>query len=180
MSIPRYVAFCGYPESGKSTAAELLVEGYGGRIIDDGNCLREGAMALYGLTRAQVTTQEGKKETVTVCGKEFTVRQLLGDLGKLMESKHGSQFMPERAIASTVGLDDVPFFAFPSVRMDQGLTYLKNGGIVIEVVRDGTKPVYDFDHYDLSLVNFRLVNNGSKNDLRHQLDDIMSIIKGVY
>src|SRR5689334_15610763 len=92
---PRYVAICGAPEVGKSTVAETLAEWWGGKIIDDGRCLREGVKAIYNLRDWHVYTHEGKRSTIVVGGNSYTVRQLLGDLGKLLEAKYGEFFMPE-------------------------------------------------------------------------------------
>lgn len=169
MSGPRYVALCGAPGAGKSTVAERLAYHFGGVIVDDGLPLRQAAMKLYGLSWEDVSTQEGKAREVMVCGEIFTVRQLLGDLGNMLEAFYGDQFMPERALALTKLRPDAPFYIFPSCRKNQGLTYRREGGFVVEVARPGHQPVNDFDHYDRSLVNMCIFNNYGLQDLEDQV-----------
>lgn len=169
-SAPRYVALCGAPKAGKNAVADLLIDRYGGHLIDDGAPLRHAAMALYGLSHDDVYTQAGKAREIQVCGKTFTVRQLLGDLGNLLEGFYGEQFMPERAISQIEHNPRIPFYIFSSVRKTQGLTYLKHGGIVVEVKRPGFEPVHDFDHYDKSLVGYTIDNDGGPDDWKERLE----------
>jgi hypothetical protein len=164
---PVYVALCGAPGAGKTTVADLWVERYGGELVDDGLPLRKAVMELYGLSWCDVSTQEGKASKLEVCGKTFTVRQLLGDMGNLLEGFYGQQFMPERALAQVD--DTVPLYVFPSCRKTQGITYLKHGGIVVEITRPGHVPVNDFDHYDQSLVTYTLVNDGDLATLEERV-----------
>jgi hypothetical protein len=157
----KFVGICGAPTSGKTTLADFLVKRYGAVLIDDGRCLREGGMAIHGMTQEDCYTQEGKARTRAVCGKTFTNRQLLGDLGNLLEGFYGEQFMPERGIAEARARADfgrVPFFVFASVRKTQGLTYRNEGGLMIEVVRPDTQIVNNFDRYDPSYVTHTLIN----------------------
>lgn len=168
---PRFVALCGAPGAGKDTVADMLRARYGAQQVIDGYCLRTAAMALYDLTEEQVWTQTGKASRVTVCGQEFTVRQLLGDLGKMLEKKHGAQFIPEQAVNGllTKPLTE-PFYVFSSVRMNQGLTYIKNNGIVVEITRPGCEPQHDFDYYDKSLVSYTIVNDDASSDWSQALE----------
>jgi hypothetical protein len=175
---PRLVALCGYPKAGKTTLAEFLVERYGAALVDDGAVLREAAMALYGVARAEVYTQEGKARSLEVCGKSFTHRQLCGDLGNLLEGFYGEQFMPEQTLRRLQRdtrrgfVAQVPFFVFPSVRKTQGITYRKEGGIVIGVRRPGTSAENDFDRYDESLVDHWLDNDSTMGKLIGQAIDL--------
>jgi tRNA uridine 5-carbamoylmethylation protein Kti12 len=168
---PTLIALCGAPKAGKTTLAEFLERRYNAHLVDDGEVLRRAAMALYGLSWDDVTTQEGKAKRIELCGRTFDHRQLLGQLGNLLESHYGEQIIPEltlralqRRFHADTELWDHPFFVFPSVRKTQGLTYRERRGVVIEVRRPGHVPVNDFDHYDTSLVNYTLDNAG---DLRH-------------
>ena len=172
---PKLIAICGSPGSGKTTAAEFFVARYGAKLVDDGSFIREGCMSVYGLTREQVYTQEGKASYVDVCGERFQVRQLLGDYGKLFEKKHGDQFVPERAV-STIDLTASHPWVFGSVRMNQGITYNKYGGIVIRIDGTSPDPVYDFDKWDESLVNTVIPNKGTKQDLYRSISTIFDPI----
>jgi hypothetical protein len=173
---PFFVALCGAPESGKTTVANLLVKNYGAKLVDDGAGLREGCSAFYGFPLEWCYSQEGKKCEIEVCGEVFTVRKLLGDFGKLLETKHGQQVIPETAIRELMIEPNVPFYVFGSVRMDQGITYHRHGGVVIEVDRPGYVPVHDFDHWDKSLVDYRIKNTSSLLALEARTHTVMDKI----
>lgn len=157
-----YIALCGHPGAGKTEVAGILQKVYGFTIVDDSRCLRDAAIALYGLTEEQVNTQTGKTSYVEVCGRRFQVRQLLGDLGKDQEDRFGEQFTPETAVSSAQQLaktTSAKRFVFPSVRKTQGITYKRHNGIIIEIDRPGTKPSqYVFDRFDSSLVDLVISN----------------------
>ena len=165
MSIPRYVAICGAPGSGKSTVAKILTELYGAVSIDDGYILRKACAVLYSQPVNNFTTQEGKQLITNVCGQDYTNRELLGDLGTVLENFYGDQFMPEQALRQAdcwtgVTMEKPPFFVFPSVRKNQGKSYLARGGMVLEIIRPGYEALKEFDKYDTSLVDFYLTNDG--------------------
>jgi hypothetical protein len=84
--------------------------------------------------------------------------------------------MPERVLADVLANDPAPFFVFPSVRMDQGITYRQHGGLVLEVTRPGYVPVNDFDHYDRDLVHFTVANDGEKRDLVLRVNELFAKI----
>jgi len=160
------IALCGNPNSGKSTAQKIL-EACGISPIDDGRPLRDVCKIMYGLTEAQVTTQAGKAEYVTVCGETYQVRDLLGTAGKLFEERYSEQILPEAALriaeehwASLPAGHRQHGYSFGSVRKVQGLTYRKHSrGVVMEIVRDGCAPSpYDFDQYDRSYVSLTVRN----------------------
>ena len=178
--IPRLVGLCGFPKSGKTTVAELLALLYGAELVDDGKILRDACASLYRAPMTDFTTQEGKAASRKVCGISFTNRQLLGDLGNLLEGFYGQQFMPEQAIESIDFSRNVPFFVFPSVRKTQGLSYVssKHGGIVVEVRRTGCKAENDFDQYDTKYVNYTINNNGDLDQLTDQVTTLFYNIMG--
>lgn len=167
--LPRYIALCGRPKSGKSKVQEYLNEIFGVQPIDDGKVLREACKILYGLNDNDVYTQEGKHGFVDICGKSFQVRDLLGELGNMMEDTYGEFFMPEAAVreANKYGY---PTFSFGSVRKTQGHFYKQQGGIVIEVIRPGVpESPYDFDKYDQNIIDHQIHNDGSLEDLRNNV-----------
>jgi hypothetical protein len=166
---PQYVALCGAPESGKTTLAQFLASDFGAELVDDGFCLRAGVSAMFGVPIDHLYDMERKRDVVQVCGKSYTKRQLCGDLGNLLEGFYGDQVIPELTLHSLNRHPKIPFYIFPSVRKNQGLTYrAENNGIVIEVTRDGKIPVNDFDHYDRSLIDYTIENNGTIAELREK------------
>ena len=175
---PKFIALCGAPETGKTTVADYMAARYGGRVIDDGKVLREACRALYGLSHEDVYTQAGKARIKSVGGREFSHRQLLGDLGNLLEGFYGQQFMPERAIESIAPSDTARFFLFPSCRKTQGITYRAQGGVVIELIRPDHFPINDFDQYDRSLVSHVLSNDRDLPALFYQVDFLMERVLG--
>jgi hypothetical protein len=142
LHLPRYIAFCGVPKSGKSLAQEILLENYGVQPVDDGAILREFAMKNLGATYDQVHTQEGKASLAfwpngdpmidARNGEHMTWRRVLGLLGNQLEAMFGKYVMPMTACAR-VAKQPGPF-SFGSVRRDQGAYYQHNGGIIIEIV----------------------------------------------
>lgn len=172
---PRYVGLCGAPQVGKTEIAQHLQRRFRACVVDDGQVLREAAVKLFGGCWADYNTQEGKARTRLVCGKEYTNRQLLGQLGNLLEGHFGDQFMPEAAIEMAGDTSvTAPLFVFPSVRKNQGITYRAHGGVVIEVTRPGCVPVNDFDHYDKSLVSYTISNGGSLQELISRVDELFT------
>lgn len=159
----KLVALCGYPGAGKSTVQEIISRRFGIEPQDDGLPLRRIAMEMWGLSWEDVFTQLGKKKSIVICGKPYSIRQVLGDLGQILENYFGEQVVPEAALRCafeqyTSTSYPVPGISFGSVRKTQGLTYRKRGGYVIEVFRPGCVANYAFDEYDKKLVNVTINN----------------------
>ena len=171
---PTCVAFCGHPRSGKSTVQGIVERLYGVVPRDDAQVIREAAMVLYGLTRAQVTTQAGKASTVEVMGRPRTVRSLLGGVGNFLIAEHGTLFKPTAALrmARRWALESNragAIFSFGSVRLDEARAYRDAGGLVVEVVRPGCVAARPEDDYDRSLVDLTLHNDGTLESLEAQV-----------
>lgn len=166
MSAPRLLAVCGAPGAGKSAVAEILAECCHGVIIDDGLPLRLACMEAYGLSWQDVSSQEGKAREIEVNGKLFTVRVLLGEMGRYLERLHGEHIMPWMAMRRALREHaSAPALIFPSCRMGQGHAYRNAGGRVIEVRRSGFEAVNFFDCYEQSAVSDILDNDGTLDDL---------------
>jgi hypothetical protein len=159
VTIPRYIALCGNPGSGKSTVQQILRDSYGVQPVDDGHVIRAIAVEHMGLTWDQVRTQEGKRETVHLAGKDWIVRDLLGQIGNQLEAllgPHAMPFLAERLVADKPGS-----FSFGSTRRDQGAYFRERGGVVIEIVSPNAPPSpYAFDRYDPSVVDVTIQNDG--------------------
>lgn len=175
-TFPRYLAFCGVPKSGKSLAQEILLQNYNVQPVDDGAILREFAMKNLGASYNDVHTQEGKVslafwpngEPMTDArnGEHLTWRRVLGLLGNQLEAMFGKYVMPMTACARIASLPGP--FSFGSVRRDQGRYYQDNGGIIIEIVNPLAQPTgNEFDEYDASIVDHRIINDALFRGYNH-------------
>ena len=167
---PKIIGICGFPCHGKSTAQEFLTH-LGVEARDDGDILRRKVAEEFGLTWEDVSTQEGKAKVVPgIDGELMTVRKLLGDYGKVLEAKHGQNYIAEKAIEALVNdraqTNSNQAASFGSIRMNQPAAYKAAGGFVIEVL-DPRKPtaIHDFDHYDRDYVDVQIINDGDVKDL---------------
>lgn len=173
---PRGVALCGYPGAGKTTVAEILEELYGVRPVDDGHVLREFAVEKLGLGWDDVRTQAGKARTTEILGRTWQNREILGEFGKLLEGMFGEHILP---FIATRGLQPGRIYSFPSCRKGQGHFYRSWGGICVEVIKSGTGPKFDFDHYDAAAAQFVINNHTLDRDtlvaeVRRVFDPILS------
>lgn len=159
--LPQFIALCGNPTSGKSTAAECLqaLEGY--HLVDDGKPLREIAKSYFGLTHDQVYTQAGKLEEVELNGRTWTVREILGEIGNAFEEKFGGDIIP---MMSHHSLPAGQLSVFGSVRREQTVYWRKHGALVIEIINPTAGPSpYEFDRYNAEPCHLRIVNDPRRN-----------------
>ncbi|OWZ90371.1 hypothetical protein B9J07_27675 [Sinorhizobium sp. LM21] len=158
MTIPKLIALCGHPTSGKSTAADIINEVYGHELADDGLPLRKMAMDYLGLTANQVFTQEGKLETVTINGRDWQVREILGEIGNAFEEKFGGDIIP---IMSHNARPKGSYSVFGSVRREQGLYWRNQGALVLEIVNPLAGPSkYEFDTFNNAYCHAQIQNDG--------------------
>lgn len=169
---PRFIAICGNPTAGKSTAQTILHNTLGYVPVDDGRPLRVIAKNWLGLTERQITTQEGKAETVRINGKDWVVRDVLGEIGNAFEEKFGGDIIPLMVMhhyGMAVEISKTGY-SFGSVRRQQGHFYRRHGGMVIEIQRPGAGPSqYEFDRFDPAAVDAVVVNDGSLQQLEERL-----------
>jgi len=172
VNLPPFIALCGNPGAGKSEAQKILHNALGYVPVDDGRPLRNIARDYLGLTEAQVTTQEGKAETVTINGQEWVVRDVLGEIGNAFEEKFGGDVIPLMAMHASGMTRSLSKerFSFGSVRRKQGWFYRARGGLVIEIRRAGVGPsLYAFDRFDQTAAHAIVRNDGSFGDLEQNL-----------
>jgi energy-coupling factor transporter ATP-binding protein EcfA2 len=179
-NLPKIIALCGHPTSGKTTAAEIINDIYGHEVADDGRPLRMIAIDYFGLTHEQVFTQEGKLEEVELNGRIWTVREILGEIGNAFEEKFGGDIIP---IMSHNARPKGSYSTFGSVRREQGRYWKKHGALVLEIVNPLAGPSkYEFDTYNASYADHQIANDGlarglSKEEARADLaEKIVAII----
>lgn len=157
-ALPKLIALCGNPLSGKSTVAELLNINLGYAIADDGMPMRHMAMDYLGLSHDQVFTQAGKMETVLLNNKDYTVREILGQIGNAFEEKFGGAIIPLMTHAT---LNPDVNSVMTSVRREQGGYWKSQGALVIEIVNPQAGPSnYAFDSYNRAHVDVTILNDG--------------------
>lgn len=163
MALPKYIALCGLPGSGKSTVQELLRANHGVYPVDDGYPLRDICVRYLNLSTQQVCSQEGKKENVHLLDKTWQVREILGEMGNRFEAMFGEHIIPFMVTNTLIGNGP---YSFGSCRKSQGWFYKDQGGIVIEVRRPGIAPSpYAFDQFDEKAVDYVLLNDGAIEEL---------------
>jgi energy-coupling factor transporter ATP-binding protein EcfA2 len=181
VTLPKIIALCGNPTSGKSTAAEIINEIYGHELADDGLPLRKIAMDYLGLTAHQVFTQEGKLEYVEINGRKWQVREILGEIGNAFEDKFGGEVIP---MMSHHARPKGSYSVFGSVRREQGKYWRDRGALVIEIVNPLAPPsIYPFDAYNNAYCQARIQNDGlarglSKEEARRDLADKLIAVIG--
>ena len=159
------IGICGFPRHGKTTVQRILTC-FGVDAIDDSEPLRRVVMAEFGLSWDDVSTQAGKLQMIEAFGTTMTVRQALGDLGKVYEAKYGANYWIDRAITDLFDPSTGRPASFGSVRMGQGSSVKYAGGVIIEVRRP-SEPAsrHDFDQYDQRYVDHTIINDGRPEEL---------------
>lgn len=180
-AVPKIIALCGNPTSGKSTAAEIIQEVYGHVAADDGRPLRMIAINYMGLTHEQVFTQAGKLEKVMLNGRAWTVREILGEIGNAFEEKFGGDIIP---IMSHNAQPKDAFLTFGSVRREQGRYWKEQGALVLEIKNPlaGPSP-FEFDRYNPEYADHIIFNDGlarglSKDEARADLMEKLIAVIG--
>jgi hypothetical protein len=181
---PKLIALCGNPTSGKSTAAEIINDCYGHKLADDGLPLRKIAIDYLGLTPEQVFTQAGKLEYVTINGRKWQVREVLGEIGNAFEEKFGGDIIP---IMSHNAQPKDQFSVFGSVRREQGRYWKQQGALVLEIVNPLAGPsIYPFDAYNSAYADHQIQNDGLARGLSPEearldlMDKLITVIGPVF
>ena len=171
----KIIALNGWPKSGKTEVAEIIVRRYGGVIVDDALPLRRAVPHLFhGVDPSDCYTQEGKAKVIEVGGKPYTVRQLLGFVGDVMEERFGEFYLPEQAYLAAQQMMPAAYYIFPSVRKTEGWYYRYRGGAVVEIQRPEAKDSGNaFDRWDHSARTHVISNTGSLTDLENSVAAFM-------
>jgi len=174
--LPRFVALCGNPLSGKSTAG-LILEKLGYGLVDDGGPMRQIAINQFGATHDDVYTQEGKLRTTVVNGVTMTWRDVLGRIGNGLEHEFGGDVIPELAYNA---VPEGTSAYFGSVRREQGWYHAKRGALVLEIRRPGVGPSpYEFDRFNAEACHGIILNDSTLDVLEARLRAALKISEGL-
>jgi hypothetical protein len=179
--LPDFIAFVGHPKSGKTTAAEVFLDTFGGEVVDDGHVLRKFAVEELGLSWDDVLSQHGKARTTEILGKTWTNREILGEFGNALEALFGEHILPFIATRHHVPGQT---WLFPSCRKTQGAFYRQRGGIVIQIDNPLAGPSGNaFDEWDRTEVDYVINNDGLARDLpplqarAHLRDELIAVVE---
>lgn len=186
INLPRYIALCGHPTSGKSEVQKILRANFDVRPVDDGFALRDYAMRHMGATQEQVFTQEGKKSLAYIggepvidlrTGEHLQWRHVLGRIGNQLEDLFGNQHLPQSAMLDA-DRQGPGSYSFGSVRKDQGQAYKKRGGLIVGVIAPWAPGTgNDFDKFDATLVDIWI--NNSVRDLEVLRQSVATLVSYV-
>lgn len=173
-STRKIIGICGDPRHGKSTVQGFLQQ-LGVRPLDDSHQLRLLATQRFDLSWTQVTSQAGKAELIEAFGRTMTVREAIGELGKIDERTYGPNIWVERAIAAFDTKEHAPV-SFASIRMGQGHVIKAAGGFVL-AVQNPNEPaaIHDFDEWDMDPVDCLIMNDGDLAALRQRTIDAVRV-----
>lgn len=171
------IGICGYPKSGKTTAAKYLAHSKGFALCDDSFYLRKAATSFLQIPVTDALSQEKKEGLVTLPEGQITLREYLGRFGKALEREFGQNVIPylynEIMLSSDIGNA-----VLTSLRMDQPLFWESKGAIILQIVRPGYTVYHDFDKYELPKNAYTIVNNGSKEEFHRSLDAFLEQVNG--
>lgn len=163
------IGLCGYPNSGKSAVASILIDDFNYTLVDPKLPLRQEIGNRYGLDPDSLKEQSVKMMVFD----GLTVRQHMGNYGLEMEQKYGPDYLILQAVKETAKLNSWPC-VIDSLRMEQTLTIPVK---VIEVKSKNSFKCEDvFNQFALPEAYYTIHNNGSFEDLRNDVLNLLQLI----
>jgi hypothetical protein len=180
----KLIVLTGWSQSGKDTAADILVKKYGFKKYAIADPLKNLSAELYGFPREMADTQEGKSSLWKVGYKTKTIRELLLDTAKMDRSRFGDDIYINQVL-TRIEIDMVSNIVISDLRYFTELMPIQNFAkkykITLEiwkVVRDGqiTSPVNDVSEYSLETLTPRYIlqNTGTSiADLEQKISELI-------
>lgn len=181
----KIIVLTGWSESGKDTAADILVKDYGFTKYAIADPLKDLCAELYSFPRELADTQEGKRTPWNTGSKTKTIREILLDTARLERSRFGDDIYVNTIIstiknttAENIVISDLRYFT----ELTPIKTFAETNAITFDiwnVVREGqdVSPVNDPSEYMLERLepNFILHNSGTSIvDLEEKIYEYMS------
>ncbi|SEG15507.1 deoxynucleotide monophosphate kinase family protein [Marinobacterium lutimaris] len=176
----KLIGIAGRANSGKDTLAGLILEHVTGQQRAFADPLRRAAMEIFGLTLEQMTDRDLKEKVIPYWG--YSPRQVLQLLGtESIRDVFGPDTWVKRAalgLEELLAVDaderyDGDVVVFTDCRFAEEARWIRqSGGVVIHITRPGLAAVHGHvSEMPLpeALIDFVVVNDGSIDDLRHQV-----------
>ena len=166
----RIILLNGWSQSGKDTAADILVKSHGFRKYAFADPLKDFASELIGFPREWADSLEGKQKTWLYGYKHETIRTILLDLALKDKAQFGEHIYASHILEKIQNLQDpqakivISDLRFP-IELHAVSTFCKEHGSRFEVwrvVRAGqlTSPVKDIsEHYFDGLAGTKVLVN---------------------
>lgn len=177
---PRVIGICGKKYNGKDTVAEYISNKYNYEILWFGKSLKDACMSLFGFTDEQLYSD--KKDVID---KEWNktpreIMQYLGtnllrkQMGNLIEGLDNDIFI--RRLDKEIKENPSKRYIIADVRFQNEIDMIKKyDGIIIKVFRDlkTNNDQHESENIDkLSNIDIILDNNGSKDELKNNIDKL--------
>jgi hypothetical protein len=155
------IGLCGKPQSGKSEVRFILEKQFGFQTVNAKLPLINACHALTGIPLEEFNSQTGKASLY----KGVPLRNILGEIGAVMEKMFGDYHTIERAL---VGYDSsYDKLVVDSLRMTQPTQF---PGLVIEIQSKRSIVTGNFfDEYDRTNIDFTIFNDGNLYDLEKEV-----------
>lgn len=177
------IGLAGYAQSGKNTTADILCAEHGFQQRAFADPLREALLRLNPIITA-VDDGIHLRDIVEEHGWEFAkryreCRELLQRMGtEVGREMFGQNFWVDYCLNGEGGETDL---AITDVRFTNEADAIHaRGGVLVRIVRDGYGPINghrsetDLDEYPFDII---IENNGSLDDLRGKVSDVMRALQ---
>jgi hypothetical protein len=165
------IGFCGPKRAGKNTAGEFL-KAAGWTKYEHSYLLQQVIYELQGFEFTDEEYEETKDTTEFAFSK--TYRDAYIAVGAVLRRELGKDILSKHFLSIIEKQDKV---YSPSIRMvPEAEMVLNNGGIMIEIVKDGTsydESIETETRLPEHLITYSITNNGSKLELHEKVKDII-------
>ena len=185
------IGFTGKMQAGKDTSANFLTEemlkwkgpNYIIKRLAFADSLKDFCMRYLGLTKHQCYDQEGKQEFNEFWG--MSNREIMQRIGTeaMRNGFHPDVWAKITELKIKEAVLNGEFFIITDVRFpNEAETIIRNGGIVVEILRPGIESNGIQNHASeqrlpMSLIEHQILNNKDLDNLKEEIKQIKKLIK---